>query len=67
MRSLRPKKLVLFPEIGQVKSFLSLTCPHSRMCIILYVFIFNFKTQINKQTNKKQEYQKAKETKEEKI
>ena len=27
------KKVILFPEIGRVKTFLSLTRPHSRMCI----------------------------------
>ena len=35
-------------------------CPHSWMCIRIYVF--NFKKQTNKK--KKQEYKKAKETKE---
>ena len=38
---------VLVLEIGQVKKFLSLTRPHSPMCIRIY--IFNFKNQINKQ------------------
>ena len=27
------KKIVLFPEIDRVKIFMSLTRPHSRMCI----------------------------------
>ena len=46
--------------------FLSLTCPHSRICIRIY--IFNFKKQANKQKKKKKrkEYNKANETKEEK-
>ena len=49
-------KLVLFPEIGRMKLFLSLTRLHSRMCIRIYIFNF-----------KKQEYKKkAKEIKEEK-
>ena len=43
---------------------LSLTRPHCRICIRIY--IFNFKKQINKQ-KRKQEYKKSKETKEEKI
>ena len=37
--NLRPnKKLVLFPEIGRVKNFLSLTRPHSQMCLNIYAF-----------------------------
>ena len=51
------KKVVLFPEIGRVKIFISLTRPHSRMCMAIY--IFNFKKQTNKQ-KKKQEYKKNK-------
>ena len=63
-RTLGRKKVVMFPEIGRVKFFWSLTRPHSRMCIRIY--IFHFKTQqINKQTNKKARIKKAKETKEE--
>ena len=55
------RKVVLFPEIGRVKYFLSLTRPHSRMCIKIY--IFNFK----KQTSTKIKNTKnAKETREEK-
>ena len=64
---LRPKRVVLFPEIAWIKSFLSLTCPHSRMCIRIY--ILNFKKQTNKQNNnnnkKNKNTKKAKETKEE--
>ena len=57
---LRPKKIVaLFPEIGQLKIFLSLSRPHCRMCIRIY--IFNLKKQ-----PKVTGIQKAKETKEEK-
>ena len=56
------EKVVLSPEIGWAKKFLSLTRLHCRMCLRIY--IFNFKN-TNKQT-KKQEYKKAKETKEEK-
>ena len=55
----RPKKVALFPEIGQVKNFLSLTRPHRRVRI----YNFNFKKQ-TKKTNKNTK--KAKETKEEK-
>ena len=57
------KKVVLFPEIGRMKFFLSLTRPHSGVCIRIY--IFNIKKQTNKQ--KKKNIKKAKETKEEKI
>ena len=53
----RPKKVALFPEIGRVKTFLSLTRPHSRMCLRIY--IFNFK-------NKEKTTKKVKESKEEK-
>ena len=45
------KKLVLFPEIGRMKLFLSLTRLHSRMCIRIY--IFNFKKQEYKKKQKK--------------
>ena len=38
------KKVVLFAEIVLVKKFLSLTRPHSRMCI--RINIFNFKNKI---------------------
>ena len=50
------KKVVLFPEIGQVKT-LSLTRPHSRMCIRIYIFKFK-KHQTN--NNKKNKNQKSK-------
>ena len=49
------KKVVLFPEIGQVKT-LSLTRPHSRMCIRIYIFKFK-KHQTN--NNKKTRIKKA--------
>ena len=55
---LRPKKVVLFPEIGWVKIFSSLTRLHSRMCSRLY--IFNFKKKKTKKKHKKTK--KAKET-----
>ena len=55
---LRPKiKAVLFPEIGQVKDFLSLTRPHSRMRIRIYNF--------NLKEKKKEKTKKVKEIKEE--
>ena len=60
--ALRPKKVVLFPEKRRVKYFLSLTCPHSRMCIRIH--IVNFKKETYKQKNKNTK--KVKETKEEK-
>ena len=41
---------VLFPGIGRVKKFLSLTCLHS--WIFIRINIFNFKKQTNKQKNK---------------
>ena len=56
------KKVVLFPEIGRVKMFLSLIHPHSRMCIRTY--IFNIKKQTSKQQKKKR-IKKVKGTKEE--
>ena len=37
---IRLKKVVLFPELARVKTFLSLTGPHSRMCIRIYIFKF---------------------------
>ena len=56
---LRPKiKVVLFPEIGQVKDFLSLTRPHSRMRIRIHNFNL-------KEKKKREKTKKAKETKEE--
>ena len=54
----------MLSEIGRVKTFLSLTRRHSRMCITIY--IFNFKKQIKKQKEQKCK-KKAKETKEEKA
>ena len=56
------EKVVLSPEIGWAKKFLSLTRLHCRMCLRIY--IFNFKN-TNKQTKNKNT-KKAKETKEEK-
>ena len=52
---IRPKKVVLFPEIGRVKSFLLLTRLHSRICIRTYIFNFKklFLISKNKQTRKK--------------
>ena len=34
----KAKKVVLFPEIGRAKIFVSVTHPHSRMFIRIYVF-----------------------------
>ena len=55
-----PKKLVLFPYIGRVKIFLSLTTSIVE-CVSEYIFNFK-KQQTNKQTNKQknQESKKAK-------
>ena len=60
--TLGQKKVVLFPEIGRIKNFLSITCPHSRICSSIY--IFDFKEQTSKK--QKQEYEKAKESKDKK-
>lgn len=49
------KKVILFPEIGWVKMFLSLTSPLSQMCIIIYI------------SNLKKKKKRQKETKEESI
>ena len=54
------RKVVMFPETSRLKKILSLTRPHSPMCIKIY--IFNFK----KTKPKIARRQKAKETKEEK-
>ena len=37
---MRPKNVVLFPEIGQLKIFLSFALPRSQMCIKIYVLCF---------------------------
>ena len=68
---LQVKKGVLFPEICLVKKFLSLTLtrPHIRMSIKIYVLMFKKQTnkQKNRQTNKQNKNtKKVKETKEEK-
>ena len=42
-KNLGPKKIALFPEIGWGKIFSSLTRPHSRMCIRIYIFCFKQK------------------------
>ena len=56
---------VLFPGIGRVKKFLSLTCLHS--WIFIRINIFNFKKQTNKQKNKtNKNTKKSKEIKEKK-
>ena len=56
---IRPKKVVLFPETGRLKNFLSLNHSHSCACIRIYICCF-------KQKNTHREKQKAKETKESK-
>ena len=57
---IRPKKVVLFPEIGPVKIFLSLTRPQSRMCIRKHVSNLKQKT---KKTNKKKKNEDKKQKK----
>ena len=56
---IRPKKVVLFPETGRLKNFLSLNHSHSCACIRIYICCF-------KQKYTHREKQKAKETKESK-
>ena len=41
-------EIALFPETGRVKKFLSLTRPHSQMCIRIYIFNFTKQTQTKK-------------------
>ena len=60
LRDVRPKKLVLFPGIGQVKIFSSITHPRGQMCIRIYIFNFNNKKK------KKTKKENAKETKQKK-
>ena len=60
LQKIRLKKVVSFPEIGCVKIFSLLTCPHSRMCIRIYIFHLKKiknqkKTQKNTHTYKKQQ------------
>ena len=61
LKSSGQRKIVSFPEIDRVKKNLSLTRPHSRICIRIY--IFNFK----KQQQQQKKIKKAKETKEDNI
>ena len=46
------KKVILLPEIGRVKNFLSFIRPHSRICIGIYIFIFKKQTNKQKKKNK---------------
>ena len=46
-------KVVLFPEIGLVKIFLSFTHPHSRNCVRIYAFIFKKQKSKKNKTTKK--------------
>ena len=57
---IRPKKGVLFPEIGPVKIFLSLTRPHSRMCIRIHVSNLKQKTKKAKKNNKTEDKKQKK-------
>ena len=59
----RPKKAVLFPEVGWVKKILSLTLPHSPMYIRTYNF--NFKKQTSKKEARIQKTQKKRKKKRE--
>ena len=55
-----PKKAVLFPEVDQVKNFLSLTLLHSWNCVRINIFCFKKhqkkeegeETQTHKQTKR---------------
>ena len=57
---IRPKKRVLFPEIGPVKIFLSLTRPHSRMYIRIHVSNLKQKTKKAKKKNKTEDKKQKK-------
>ena len=59
----KAKKAVLFPEVGRVKKFLSLTLPHSPMYIRIYNF--NFKKQTSKKEARIQKTQKKRKKKRE--
>ena len=61
---LMPKKVVLFPEIGQAKFVLLLTRPYSQMFIRIYTFCFKTHTQKQKAKESTEEKRKRKETKE---
>ena len=61
----KAKKIALFPEIGREKFFLSLTHPHSRVCIRIY--IFNFKKKKKKTNKQKNKTKQNKNTKKSKI
>ena len=63
---IRPKKGVLFPETDPMKIFLSLTRPHSRMCIRKHVSNLKQKTKKAKKTPKKPEDKKQKKLKKKK-
>ena len=54
---LSQKKVVLFPEIGRVKVFLSLTRPRSLYIHSEYTFLIS---ENNKETNKKTRIKKSK-------
>ena len=49
------KKIYLFPEIGRLKTFLSVNCSHSRMSIGIY----NFNLKKQKQEDKKKKQKKV--------
>ena len=52
LNQLISKKVILFPEMGRVKKILSLTRPHSRMCIRIYIFDKKKKKQGKKKEKK---------------
>ena len=56
-----PKKVVLFPEISQMKNLL-LNHLHNRTCITIHIFLFK-----NTHTNKKQNKLKKKRENEKKF
>ena len=58
------QKVVLFPEIGRVKIYLSLTRPCNWMCIKIYIFKFKTTTTTTAtNTSKKEKRKKNKNTK----
>ena len=63
MKTFKAKKVVLFPEISQVKICSSFTRLHSSMCIRIDIFCFK-KTYILKAKETKEEKRKTKENKE---
>ena len=64
--SLGLKKSLAVSENRPGENFSSLTCPHSRMRIRIYIFCFKKSTNRNEKQKTTKEISKTKETKEEK-